>query len=100
MKKGLKTALIILIVIVLIGCAIGGYFIYRHNTLYISKTEAFEYALNDAGLQSASVVDVDIDFENSRYTDAYYDVEFKANGNKYDYMISATTGEILSSRIK
>ena len=33
MKKGLKTALIVLVVLVVLGGAVAGYFIWRHQTL-------------------------------------------------------------------
>lgn len=48
MKKALKTALIILIVLLIIGTAIGGYFIWRHHALYIGADAALGAALDDA----------------------------------------------------
>lgn len=45
MKKALKTALIILIVLLIIGTAIGGYFIWRHHALYIGADAALGAAL-------------------------------------------------------
>lgn len=94
-----KKVLIIVLVLVLIGCAIGGYFIYRHNTMYISKDQALEIALDDAGLVVPDLKKHDIDFESTRYS-AWYDVEFKTHTTEYDYTIDASTGAILSKNSK
>ena len=40
MNKTLKTVLIIVLALVLIGLCIGGYFIWRHTTTYIGKDAA------------------------------------------------------------
>ena len=39
MNKTLKNILIAVLVLVIIGAAIGGYFIYRHNDTYIGATK-------------------------------------------------------------
>ena len=55
MNKTLKTVLIIFLVLVIIGLAIGGYFIWRHNTTYIGKRAAEEIAIADSGLTAAQI---------------------------------------------
>lgn len=93
MKKALKTALIILIVLLIIGTAIGGYFIWRHHALYIGA------ALDDAGVLAAEAFDVDVDFEHERGR-SWYDVEFETAAAEYDYIIDAGTGEVLKAAVK
>ena len=95
----MKKALIIVLVVVLIGCAIGGYFIYRHNTMYISKDEAMQVAMTDAGLLMSDLTDHSIDFESTRYS-AWYDVDLDTHGMEYEYTIDASTGAILSQNAK
>lgn len=94
MKKGLKTALIVLVVVLVIGAAVGGYFIYRHNNMYIGKDAALQIALNDAGVSAAAVRDRDVEFEHNR-GGAWYDVDFETAGMEYSYSLDAATGEIL-----
>ena len=76
MKKALKTALIILIVLLIIGTAIGGYFIWRHHALYIGADAALGAALDDAGVLAAETFDVDVDFEHE-YGRSCYEVHFE-----------------------
>ncbi len=95
MKKGLKIALIVIIVLAVIGGCIGGYFIWRHHDRYIEKGEALQTALSDAGLTLAEVYDVDTDFESNQYS-AWYEVSFDAQGMEYEYTIDAVNGSILN----
>ena len=99
MKKGWKTAIIVLIVLVLIGGAVGGYFVWRHQTLYIGGDKALQTALDHAGLSAAQVYDINSEYEKSRYS-AWYEVEFEAAGTEYEYIIDAASGSILSSSAK
>ena len=46
MKKGWKTAVIVLIVLLVLGGAVGGYFIWRHQTSYIGGDKALQTALD------------------------------------------------------
>ena len=62
MKKAVKTVLIVLVVLLVIGAAIGGFFIYRHNSMYIGKDAALQIALNDAGVSPAAVREKDVEF--------------------------------------
>ena len=55
MNKTLKNILIAVLVLVIIGAAIGGYFIYRHNDTYIGAEAALNIALDDAGNSSESI---------------------------------------------
>ena len=93
MKKALKTALVILIVLLIIGTAIGGYFIWRHHALYIGA------ALDDAGVLAAETFDVDVDFEH-KYGRSCYEVQFETAEAEYDYIIDAGTGEVLKAAAK
>lgn len=97
MKKNLKTALIIFLVLVLVGCAIGGFFIWRHVTTYIGEDAAAQIALSDAKLGIAAIRDIDVDFDKNKYT-AWYDVDFETHdGMDYKYSVDAVSGEILYS---
>ena len=100
MNKTLKTVLIIFLVLVIIGLAIGGYFIWRHTTTYIGKDAALSIAVQDAGISANQIKEADADFEKSAYA-AWYDVDIDTrDGMDYEYDIDAKTGEILSSRSK
>lgn len=95
MKKACKTVLIILVVLLVIGAAVGGYFIYRHNSMYIGRDAALQIALSDAGVTPAAVREKDVEFEHSR-NGAWYDIDFETAGMEYSYSLDAVTGEILS----
>ena len=99
MKKGLKTALIVLLVLAAIGGCIGGYFIWHHQTRYIGGDQALQTALDHAGLTRAQVYDTDTEFEKDRFS-AWYEVDFEAGGTEYEYIIDAVNGSILSSNAK
>ena len=94
MKKAFKTVLIVLVVLLVIGAAIGGYFIYRHNSMYIGKDAALQIALSDAGVSPAAVREQDVEFERNR-NGAWYDIDFETAGMEYSYSLDAVTGEIL-----
>ena len=99
MNKTLKNILIAVLVLVIIGAAIGGYFIYRHNDTYIGAEAALNIALDDAGTTVNMIYSDDVEFEKTRHS-AWYEVEFDTHQNEYDYIIDAVTGEILNSSIK
>ena len=94
MNKAFKTVLIILVVLLVLGAAIGGCFIYRHNNMYIGKDGALQIALSDAGVTPAAVREKDAEFERSR-NGAWYDIDFETAGMEYSYSLDAATGEIL-----
>ena len=96
MNKTLKTVLIILIAALLIGAAIGGYFIWRHTSTYIGRDAAIQAAVTDAGLNVAGVYDVSAEFEKSAGS-AWYDVDFQTHGTEYEYSVDAVSGAILYS---
>lgn len=61
---------------------------------YIGETAAKEAALSHAGISEADVCWLQADFD--RDDGAYvYELEFAANGLKYDYSVNALTGEIV-----
>ena len=94
MNKAFKTVLIVLVVLLVLGAAIGGCFIYRHNSMYIGKDGALQIALSDAGVSPAAVREKDVEFEHSR-NGAWYDIDFETAGMEYTYSLDAVTGEIL-----
>jgi len=94
MKKVLKALAIVLLLLLIIGGAIGGYLIYRHKHLYIGGDEALRIALADAGISPAALRDKDVEFESNR-NGAWYDVDFDTFGMDYEYSLDARTGEIL-----
>lgn len=94
MKKTMRTVLICLLVLLIIGAAVGGYFIWRHHTLYIGRDAALGAAIDDAGVLMADTFDIDVDFEHE-HGRSWYDVEFKTAGTDYEYVIDARTGEVL-----
>lgn len=96
MNKTLKTILIILLVIVLVGACIGGYFIYRHQTSYISSKDALAIALDASGFDRATVKETDVEFEKNAYS-AWYEVDIDTFGMDYEYIIDASSGEILNT---
>lgn len=96
MKKTVKTLILVLAVLVVIGLCIGGFFLWRHNSMYISKNEAIDIALNDAGLSRSLVYDIDAEFEKS-HGRAWYDVDFQDHAMEYEYVIDAVNGSVLNS---
>ena len=62
MNKTLKNILIAVLVLVIIGAAIGGYFIYRHNDTYIGAEAALNIALDDAGTTVTMIYSDDVEF--------------------------------------
>ena len=89
----MKKILTILLVIILLGAAIGGYFIYRHASTTIGRDAAIEAALADAGLTRSGAYDIDVDYEHG-----YYEVSFESAAGDFEYRIDARTGAVLSSR--
>ena len=90
----MKKILTILLVIVLLGAAIGGFFIYRHVSSTIGKDAAVQIALKDAGLERNQAYDLEVDYEHG-----YYEVDFESGKGDFSYRIDARTGEILTSGI-
>ena len=69
----MKKALVIVLVLLVLGALIGGFFIYRHAASTIGKKAAVEIALEDAGVDRAKAYDIDADYEQLR------------NGRGYDH---------------
>ena len=90
----MKKILTILLVIVLLGAAIGGFFIYRHVSSTIGRDAAVQIALKDAGLERNQAYDLEVDYEHG-----YYEVEFESGKGDFSYRIDARTGEILTGGI-
>lgn len=60
----------------------------------LTPEEAREIALSDANVSFDDAYDVWVDFDRDDGV-PYYEVDFKANGTKYDYEIHAEDGRIL-----
>lgn len=61
------------------------------SSQYIGVDEAKEIALTQNGCTAASVTDLEVELDTDE-SPVHYDVEFKANGKKYDVEIDATNG--------
>ena len=97
-----KQQKIITIIVMLLVCAIllagcganspGGS--GNENRSYITREEAQNIALREAGVSTEDAV-----FENKEFDlddgSPVYELEFRANGVEYEYDIHAETGEIL-----
>ncbi len=97
MKKNLKKlAALIMAIIVMATCAVPAF------AAGVTKAQAEEIALNDAGLKASDVVmdRTDVDYERGNKV---YEVEFYVNHGdgwktEYDYVINAADGAILHSK--
>lgn len=96
MKKAAKIIAIILLVIIILAGAIGGFIFYKYKKTAIGSEAALDTALKDAGLERSAVYDIEKDYENQS-GNAWYEIEFKANGVEYHYDIDAKTGAIKGS---
>ena len=90
----MKKVIAIILVILLLGAAVGGFFIYRHASSTIGKSAAAEIALKDAGLERNQVYDLDVEYE-----DGLYEVEFESAKGEFSYRIDARTGAIVTGGI-
>ncbi len=90
----MKKILTILLVIVLLGVAIGGFFIYRYVSSTIGRDAAVQIALKDAGIERNQAYDLEVDYEHG-----YYEVDFESGKGDFAYRIDARTGEILTGGI-
>ena len=89
----MKKLLTLILVIILLGAAIGGFLIYRHASTTIGKDAALEAALADAGLTRSGAYDIDVDYEHG-----YYEVSFESAAGEFEYRIDARSGAVLSVR--
>ena len=87
----MKKAIVILLVILVLGAALGGFFIYRHVSTTIGRTAAIQIALEDAGLGRGQVYDLDVDYEHG-----LYEVDFESGMGDFSYRIDARTGAIVT----
>ena len=88
-KKCVLLVLVLALAASACGCVFGG-------NKKIGKDAALQAALEDAGLTSNDVVDIDIELERS-IKSAWYEVSFESGRTEYEYRINAYTGEILSA---
>lgn len=99
MKKVLKTVLIAVLLLVILGALITAVLLVNYNNSYIGTKAATEIALADSGLERREIIDLDTEFEKTPYS-AWYEVDFETHGMEYNYSIDAVTGEILHSSAK
>lgn len=94
MKKSLRIALSVVIILVVVGC------VFWYNSChYIGRTAAVAAAVADAGIAPEQAYDTDVDLKVG-HGPARYDVEFSAAGAEYEYVVNAVTGEILSGGVE
>ncbi len=91
-RKNIMISAAALSLLVLAGCSKDG------MADYIGRDEAKNVALENAGLTASQVkfTDVELDDKNGTH---YYQVEFTADGQKYEYDIDALTGAIIESKL-
>lgn len=94
MNKTVKKIITIAVILVVLGGVIAGFFVWRHNSRYISKNEAMEIALTDAGVQLRELIEYDVDFDSNKFS-AWYEVDFETHSTEYEYTIDAVNGDIL-----
>ena len=97
MNKTVKLVLILVIILLVVAAVTVGLVLYMHNAKYISKSDAIEIAMDDAGLDRAEIISADADFEKTGYS-AWYEVELETHTTEYNLDIDAVSGEVLSSR--
>ena len=61
----------------------------------IGESAAKEKALNHAGIKEADISRYSCELELKRMN-LVYDIEFKNSGYEYEYIVDATTGDIIS----
>lgn len=71
----------------------------KTTTAYITKDKAKIAALKHAGLKASQITGYKIELEKEK-NNVIYDIEFTANGYKYDYDINAVTGKVIKSEKK
>ena len=93
-KRGkIITGCILIIIIIFVA-------VYIFSKIFgTGKTIAKYAAFNDAGIkeQDVTYIKIDTDFEDFSIV---YDIEFIANGNKYDYSVKSGDGEIIEKDIE
>ena len=90
----MKKLLTVILVIILLGAAIGGFLIYRHTSTMIGRDAAIDAALGHAGFNADQVSGLrcEKDYDDGR---EIYDVEFRHGGYEYNYDIDAHSYRIV-----
>lgn len=103
MKKRIGMILVLALLLpVLAGCQRVGAMLngsQNGQTVTLTKEEALEIALKDAGLTKDEIRNpkIELDREINR---THYDVDFEKDNRDYDYEIDAQTGNILHREIE
>lgn len=63
----------------------------------LTLDEAITTAIKDAGIDESTIIEKNVELEKSLKGD-YYEVDFETISTEYEYKISLSTGEILSSK--
>ena len=100
MKKR-KTAIIAAVSAGIVSLSVIGIYAAEHlaEAAAISKEDAYRFALLDAEVNTDDAVLVKSQYEIDHGV-TVYDVEFTANGNKYDYDVNAADGTIVERDVK
>lgn len=99
MKKSVKIAIVIVLLLALIAAGVVYLVLQtREDELLIGEDRAAEIALKDAGLTESQVSKLKVKLKVDDGT-WYYEVEFKTIALEYDYEIEAYAGAILDKDI-
>ena len=107
MKRSLLVILAIIVLFALSSCALSetmdqvndatihprGALPSGETTEEISREDAIEIALNDAGFYAEDVYDLEAELDRER-GGVFWEVDFEHGGYEYSYYINTTTGEI------
>lgn len=99
MKKSVKTAIVVILLLALVAAGVVYLVLQtREDELLIGEDRAAQIALKDAGLTESQVSRLKVKL---RVDDGvwYYDVEFRTLALEYDYEIEAYAGAILEKDI-
>ena len=83
-----KVLIVVLALLVLGGCMA---VLITNINRPVSRNDALEIALQDAGIEKAQAYDIDVDYEHG-----YYEVSFETGRGDLEYRIDGKTGEILT----
>ena len=100
MKRKLPVIIAILLVLSLAGCAAtnpASTPTGNNTTNFLTKEEVKEIVFTHANVNSAEVVDLEVELDEEDGT-IYYDLEFDHKDKEYDYRVDALSGKILYSK--
>ena len=98
-RRAVITSVCILAILAMVGTGtvLAAGAVAEHSS--IGRGAAENYAFADAGIapEDAAAIQTEFDFENGQFI---YEVEFVADGKKYDYHIKASDGTVIKKEIE